>query len=413
MQWYAWSHLRRSIIAGGFASLIIATPASATQHLISPGDDWQKLNGKLKPGDEVILMPGKHRTAILDDLNGTVDQPIIIRGLDPKTPALIQNQRDGLRFNRPHHLVIKDITLSDCGLGGISVSDGTLLTAATTKPSVAPPLGPISISGVKVLRTGMRNDRDAMSFIAVDNLKIENCEIEGWNSSGIELVGCHDVVIDTCSFKGAEGFSPQCNIQVRAGSTRVQIKRCRFDSAARRTLLIGGNSKAEHFHPPLVADDKSASPAEASEVAIENCFIINSPTPFAFINADNCSARNCTIVRPRGSVFAVRSEQADPRILAARAITFGSNLVVWDPGDLQRLVDVAKGIPENAILIESNLWWSSQSEADRAKLGSLPGMANWPQTTDVDPRLDDAFKPLESQADVFGVDFRILIQKQP
>ena len=400
-------HILRFFAACGFAmsiliSMSIHSSALATQHLITPGDDWQKFSGKLKAGDEIILMPGKHRSATLDDLAGTADQPITIRGLEGQTPSIIDGQRDGLRLNRPHHVVIKDLTISDCALGGISVSDGVVVPPAS-RPDDPETLGPIAISNVKILRIGLRMDRDAISLIGVDTVKIDRCQIEGWNSCGIELVGCHDASIDHCTFKPAEGFTPLCGIAARAGSERLQIRDCRFESAGKRVLCMGGNSKIEHFRPRLTAEAKPASRAEAAHIVIDNCFILNGQLPLALINVDDCIVQNCTVVRPRAAVLAVLSEQIDPRILSGRSITFGSNLITWEPGEIQKLADVHKTILDNAIQWQSNLWWSAQSPADREKLGTLPGKTNWPQIFDVDPKLDEQFKPAEERAAEFGV----------
>ena len=55
-------HILRFFAACGFAmsiliSMSIHSSALATQHLITPGDDWQKFSGKLKAGDEFRINP--------------------------------------------------------------------------------------------------------------------------------------------------------------------------------------------------------------------------------------------------------------------------------------------------------------------------------------------------------------------
>ena len=69
----------------------------------------------------------------------------------------------------------------------------------------------------------------------------------------------------------------------------------------------------------------------------------------------------------------------------------------------QRFVEVGKRVSADAIQMQSNLWWSGLSPAEREKLGPLPGVNNWPQTMDVDPKLDEQHHPLEKGAANFGV----------
>src|SRR5207244_12118319 len=129
------------------------------------------------------------------------------------------------------------------------------------------------------------------------------------------------------------------------------------ESAGKRVLYIGGNSRMEQFRPAIPGDAKPASRAEASGVSIENCLIINGQIPLAFVNAENCSAQHCTIVRPRGCALALLADQTDPRVTGGRNYTFGSNLIAWEAGDIQRFVEVGKRVSADAIQMQSNLWW--------------------------------------------------------
>jgi hypothetical protein len=99
----------------------------------------------------------------------------------------------------------------------------------------------------------------------------------------------------------------------------------------------------------------------------------------------------------------VLSEQTDPRITPGWNISIGANLVTWRKGDLQKLIDLSKAIPDQQIHFEENLWWSDQTLEDRQKSVTLPGPSNWPQVLDVDPRLDDDRRPGSEPAQRFGV----------
>ena len=57
------------ILIALIAPLLLAQAAGATQHLVSPGEDLELLDERLKPGDEIILMPGQHRPGRPTDLD--------------------------------------------------------------------------------------------------------------------------------------------------------------------------------------------------------------------------------------------------------------------------------------------------------------------------------------------------------
>lgn len=42
----------------------------ADQHLVSSGQEWSRLAGVVRPGDEIVLLPGVHRPATLFGLPG-------------------------------------------------------------------------------------------------------------------------------------------------------------------------------------------------------------------------------------------------------------------------------------------------------------------------------------------------------
>jgi hypothetical protein len=103
--------------------LLVAAPAHATQHLISPGRNWESLDGRVRPGDHVLLMPGTHRSASFEKLRGTKERPIIIRALDPKRKTMIRADRIGLRLRQPQHVVIQDISIEGATINGITLTD--------------------------------------------------------------------------------------------------------------------------------------------------------------------------------------------------------------------------------------------------------------------------------------------------
>ena len=83
----------------------------AKQHLVRAGSNWEMLEKKLRPGDEIILMPGVHRAATLDNLRGTEARPIVIRSVDPRLGAKIRAEGYGLRLVNPRHVRVENLII--------------------------------------------------------------------------------------------------------------------------------------------------------------------------------------------------------------------------------------------------------------------------------------------------------------
>jgi hypothetical protein len=395
----------------------MAPLASAAQHLINPGDDWQSKVGKFRPGDEIILMPGRHRPASFDRLAGTAEAPIIIRGASPQKPSIIASQLDGIRVKEGAHLVIQDLQISGGSASGIWIGAAqpeSETQAAEPDAVLTPRLGAsndkvrtqrardILIRNVSISKIGPRGQRHGIFLTGFVDVRIDGVRIEGWGGSAIELLACEDVAITKSQFRGIEDHSQNCGVRARAGCDRVNISGCRFENAGDFVISMGGKSNPEDFVPPIPADAASASLAEATRVQVEHCTIIGGLCAAAFIHAEHCNVQANTIVRPRRCALGLLNDSPDVRIKPTGPNVFGANLVFWQAGDIVRLAEVAEGVNGDALVLEPNLWWSNESLEDRRKLGPLPGKDAMEQQFDLDPKLDKNFKPTVPAARAFG-----------
>lgn len=387
----------------------IAQPAWAVQHLISPGDNWQDLAAKLRPGDEIILMPGNHKPATFEGIAGEAGKPIVIRGVDAEHPGLIVADREGLRLNRPRHVLIQDVIVTGAKLNGIVIDFPRVTTVPGESESVQESdlldgvwwRADVTLRNVTVERTGPTGQRQAVRLAGVSNIEIEQCRIEGWGGAAIEMVGCREVTVQSCRFNGLEGFSQMGGIVMRAGTREVVIERNRFDNAGEFVVAMGGVSDRPHFRPP-VRPDEPGPRFEAIEIAVSECVFVGGGCTVVFANADGCSFRSNTVVRPKSFVMNLRADQRDKPFAPSQRHVFSSNLIVWEPGDLQKFALVMPGVVGERFIMEQNLWWSKESSEDRAKLGGLPGKQAFEQVWDIDPDLDEHMKPQTEAAKVYG-----------
>ncbi len=368
--------------------------AQATQHLVSPGQDWARLIDRVRPGDEIILMPGPHRPASFQGLHGTAEEPIIIRGFSEEHPGLIAAQSFGLHLSRPKHVILQDLIVTGARGNGINIDD-----QAQNEGIGEPWVADLLIRRVKVQRTGPAGNTDGIKLSGLRNVRLQHCTIEGWGGSAIDMVGCQDVTIEASIFRGLREHAQSSGVQMKGGSARIRVLSCRFENAGLRAVNLGGSTDLRYFRPPVVIDAPVDSQFEAEDVTVEQSIIIGSDCAVAFVNARRATVRNNTIVNPRMWVFRVLQETRDPRFGPSEGGTIGGNLIVWEAEKLNELVNVGPNTRANAMRYEENIWWSPDIRP--LQLDRLPGESLLPQVV-IDPGLNADFMPTNPDSFGFG-----------
>ncbi len=381
----------------GLIVAIILTPtapAAGTQHLVSPGNSWEHLADRARPGDRIILLPGRHRPASFNGLQGAPGKPIRIGGLDPSNPGIVMAGREGLRFQQPQHLVIENLIITGATMRGLVINGGPG-QGETREPWPAH----VTLRNVTVQRTGPRGDRHAIDLTGLSDLQIEDCHVEGWGGAGINLVGCHTVTISKCTIKGLADHSQSVGIMMRGGCTGVRITDCVIEGATERGVSIGGRTDVADFWPRMPDDAPPGSRFEARDVTVLRCVLVGSECPVAFVSCDDAFVRYSTIVRPRRWATCMIKENDDARVAPPHHAVLGNALIVWEPGDLEQSVHIGEGIDPKPLYLEANLWWSPEP---LEQLLDLPGIRHRPQITSIDPKLDERLRPTEKRAWGFG-----------
>ncbi|MCI0364718.1 MAG: right-handed parallel beta-helix repeat-containing protein [Phycisphaerales bacterium] len=395
--------------AGAIAAALAISPrAAAVQHLVNESQNWEQLASKVRAGDEIILMPGRHRKASFESLMGTAQKPIIIRGADPRKPTDIVAERDreAIRIKNCSHVVIRDVNIVGGTICGVTITGAPVNPKAVDENGNPETMGSsITIRNVSISRVGPKGQRHGLIITGMSNVQIEDCRIEGWGGSGMELISCRDATILRCQFTGLiDHEQKNGGIRVRAGSDRIQIEGCRFINSGERAISIGGVSELSAFQPPLAANAPPGRATEAAHVRVEQCVIYGSESAIVFINADDSLARNNTIISPTRSVMALFNEHPnDPRFSPGLRNIFGLNISVWEPGTLKFLAETGPGADTTKFVMEQNVWWSGQDAAEVTRMMSqLPGESQAVQVMDVDPELDAKGKAWNRQVAGFG-----------
>lgn len=393
-------------IGAWLAAALLASATYATDYLVKPGEDWERLGAKLRPGDQILLMPGVHQAATLEGVEGTSERPIRIAGMDPNAPSVIEGELYGLRLNEPKHVRIENLVLRGAKFNGLRI-DGDLppMPAQDEWDTVrlkGLPSRDVLVRNVRVVETSEKGLRHGINLRYLEDVRIIDCEVEAWAGSGIEVLGCRGVMVENVKLTGRDEYAALSGIRVVGGSDQVRIERCMFTDCGDQGVSIGGSTDLVDHWPPVNPEAEPGSVFEASRVQVERCVFRGGLTAMAFVHCDQATVMNNTIIRPRKFIVSIRSEHEDKRFGAPRMCTFGSNLITWEPGDIERLTHLAGRIGDTTIALDENLWWVDAPLTAYEGLGSFPGQEQVPQVLNVDPELDEDGRPRAEGAKRFG-----------
>ncbi|MCW5777100.1 MAG: right-handed parallel beta-helix repeat-containing protein [Phycisphaeraceae bacterium] len=376
--------------------------ALADQHLVSPGQEWSRLAAVVQPGDEIVLLPGVHRPASLAGLRGEEGRPIVIRGADAENPGRIEvgaaGPGSGLLIQRPRHVVVQDIVVVGARHNGINIDD------SDGSGSVGEPwAADVTLRRVAVLRTGPSGNTDSIKLSGLRGVRVESCIVEGWGGSAIDMVGCHDVTIEGCTFRGLPGHEQSSGVQAKGGSTRVRIVGCRFEDAGMRAVNLGGSTGLEWFRPRVPEGAGAGTRFEAQDVTVARCVFVAGDCAVAFVNSRGGVVRDCTIVGPRRWAFRLLHETADARFAPSEGGVIDGCLIVWPPDGPRTLVNVGPGARPETFRFGANAWWwpGADGAAGVRALDALPGERTAEQAV-IDPRLDADYRATNAGASQFG-----------
>lgn len=388
----------RTLLCAALALALCGT--AQAQHVVEPGRDWSHAAGRAGPGDVIVLAPGVHRPAIIDGLEGTPDRPIVIRGAGPDAPARIDAARSnfGLMLRRPRHVVIQDIVITNAAGNGVNADDG----AGHDAPGDPWPAD-LTLRRVAVERTGPRGNTDGIKLSGLRAVRVEDCRVEGWGGSAIDMVGCHEVSITGCTFRGLPDHDQSSGVQAKGGSRDVRVVECRFENAGQRAVNIGGSTGLPYFRPAVPADAAPGTLFEAEDVIVERCVFVGGDCAVAFVNSRRGVVRRCTISGTNRWVFRLLRENNDPRFGPSEGGVVEGCLVIWPGPPPRSFVNVGPGTSPDTFRFGTNLWWWAGAEgrdADRL-LNSLPGERVHDQQV-FDPHTDDQPLPAHPDAKNFG-----------
>ncbi|MBX3744645.1 MAG: right-handed parallel beta-helix repeat-containing protein [Verrucomicrobiae bacterium] len=355
-----------AVAASAFAEELLqpdlAPPTGPTRQtfVVRDAGGVREAMGRARPGTTILLRPGRYPGGFhFRGLQGTAEAPVVLGGLDPEDPPVIEGGANGIHLSEPVHVELRDLVFREASGNGLNIDDGgTFETPARN----------VVLRRLRVEDVGPTGNRDGIKLSGVVGFLVEACVIQHWGSggSGIDMVGCHDglIVGNVLRHTEAVAASNGSGVQAKGGTSGVTVRRNRFEHAGARAVNIGGSTGLEFFRPPLVHGTEHW---EARNIRVEGNTFIGSSSPIAFVGVDGAEVRFNTIYRPQRWAIRILQETTAPGFVACRGGRFTDNLVAfhsasWSGGG----VNVGSNTAPGTFLFARN-WWHCMDDPARSR----------------------------------------------
>ncbi|WP_157238016.1 right-handed parallel beta-helix repeat-containing protein [Desulfobacter curvatus] len=309
---------------------------------------------KAKPGDQILITQGIYDGGFgLKNTQGTKERPIVIAGNDPEFPPVFQGRGGAVKMSRVGYVKIKNIRIERRSDNGINIDDGG---------NYAQPSHHIILENLQISEIGKTGNIDAIKMSGVDYFVVRNCRMQGWGGSGIDFVGCHNGVVQGCTFEGVPGYRTKNAIQIKGGSSRVLVENNAFINCGERTISIGGNTGKPYFRP-------QNTNFEAENIIIAGNKFIGGEAHIAWVTSRNSHVHHNIFYLPEKYVGRILQETKNSHFILCRKGFFEANMVVTD-GRVRAFFNIGPNTQPETFSFSGNAWYRFQSD----KKPDLPTM---------------------------------------
>lgn len=291
-------------------------------------------------GDVIRIAPGRYRGGLTLAASGTADRPIVIEAADADDPPVIEGGGNAIHLVGCSYVTLRNLHVRGQTGNGINCDDG----GQRDRPARG-----IVLENLRVTEIGPRGNHDGLKLSGLSDFVVRGGSIEGWAGSGIDMVGCHNGLIDRVTFRGRDGFDPSNGIQAKGGSSNLLIRRCDFINAGHRAINCGGSTGPAYFRPPDAT-------AEARDIRIEHCRFVGGDTPVAFVGVDGAVFERNTIYHPRRWLLRILQESTAERFVPCRNVRFERNLILFRAADIRTHVNIGPHTAPETFRFTDNAW---------------------------------------------------------
>lgn len=299
---------------------------------------------KAKPGAVIALTSGEFRGGVqISNVHGQPKRPIRIVAADPKKPPVFVGGGSGLQLSKVSHLVIDGLHFRGATGNGLNIDDGGDYEVPSHDVTVR-----------RVVVTDLpRGNHDGIKLSGLDRFVVEDCRIERWGGSAVDMVGCHDGTIRTCLFRDGGDSS----VQMKGGTQGVAVEACRFEQFGQRGVNLGGSTGLEYFRPP-VAKMQKGERYEAKDLKVQGCVFVGGGSPVAFVGVDGAQVVHNTLVNPGRWAVRILQETRSDGFVPSRRGVFTDNLIVYSSQDwASGGFNVGDATDPLSFVVKHNFWY--------------------------------------------------------
>lgn len=341
-----------------FFLLLFGGQLTASTITVGNGGDFATLEAaesSIQAGDTVIVLDGVYTdgTQLLSNLNGTATAPIIIKS-ETQHGVVFQGGNEAIHLVNCSHLTLDGFQITGQTSNGINIDDGGDYTT---------PAHNIDVINCLFENMGGNGNNDFLKLSGLDSFLVKNCQFTngGGGGSGVDMVGCHQGVIEDNSFDNA-GIT---GIQAKGGSQHILMRRNVLKDIPERAVNLGGNTGLSFFRPALSNPIDSAF--EAADLEVYSNVFIRSKAPIAYVGCVRVKVYHNTIYKPQKWVIRILQETTDPGFLSTANNDFINNTVYLEQ-DLTE-VNIGPNTNPSSFTFSHNLWFN---ERDSVWTPNLP-----------------------------------------
>jgi hypothetical protein len=335
------------IVAGWIT--LYQIPGGGSTIVVSDMSELRQAVANAQPGTSIQIAPGDYVGGVsLRGLHGVPGRSIVITGQSREHPPQFVGG-SGVQISGASHIEIRDIHIINTRANGLNIDDA----GERTTPSHHVVIERVTVSGTP------KGNYDGIKLSGLRNFRVINCRVERWGGSAIDMVGCHEGVIEGCEFRSGGDNA----VQAKGGSSGITVRTSRFKDFGLRGVNIGGSTGLDYFRP-LISEMPKEGRYEARAIRVEGCTFVGGGAPIAFVGVDGAIVRFNTFYRPGRWVIRILQETRAEGFIPCRNGVFEDNLVVfrssnWASGG----VNIGDATLPQTFRFARNFWFCSDDPA--------------------------------------------------
>ena len=299
-------------------------------------------------GDTILITSGIYPGGqFISNLKGRVNAYVTIKSA-PGHSVIFRGSTEAIHFVDIEYVIIEGLIFEGQTGNGINIDDGG---------SYDTPSKSIIIRNCHWRGMNATGNNDELKLSGVDDFVIENCVFENGSAGGslIDMVGCHDGRIIKNTFRNAGSNS----LQMKGGSSNIQILQNLFVNGGLRAINIGGSTGLSYFRPNGVN-------YEAKRIYVGSNIIIGSQAPIAFVGAIECAVTNNTFVNPEKWFLRILQENVEGFLKCGYNVFV--NNICYTEADISIAINVGPNTLPETFKFSNNLWYNVRSPNWRPNL---------------------------------------------